>query len=159
MTQIPFFEDESSKRQPGFPTVERDTVNVLVWNPRMEEIICLDWIKFGWRTFIIGGIEPGEKAVETAMREVTEETGYTDLELVADLGQLQSAYFATHKKENRIANTTGMLFRLVSDIKQEVKNATDLPHIFKWIKRDEVADFLTLSSQKYLWDRAQPHLR
>ncbi len=153
--QIPFFEDETSKRQPGFPTVERDTVNVLVWNPETEEMICLDWTNFGWRTLIIGGIEPGEKPEASAIREIIEETGYTDLELVADLGKLQSAYFATHKKENRIANTVGLLFKLKSEAQQPVKNPENLPHVFKWIKCDEVANFLTLSSQKHLWEKAK----
>ena len=33
-----------------------------------------------------GHIDPGETAAETALREVAEETGYEDLEIVADLG-------------------------------------------------------------------------
>ena len=33
-----------------------------------------------------GHIEPGESAEQAALREVTEETGYSDLEVLADLG-------------------------------------------------------------------------
>ncbi len=34
-----------------------------------------------------GHIDPGEEPAETALRETAEETGYADLEIVADLGQ------------------------------------------------------------------------
>jgi len=37
-------------------------------------------------SFPKGGIEEGESALETAKREILEETGIQDLELVADLG-------------------------------------------------------------------------
>ncbi len=39
-----------------------------------------------------GHIDPGESAGETAVREVIEETGYCDLEIIADLGVAHSAY-------------------------------------------------------------------
>jgi len=39
-----------------------------------------------------GHIEPGERAEATALRETMEETGYINLESLADLGVLQSQY-------------------------------------------------------------------
>ena len=39
-----------------------------------------------------GHIEPGERAEATALRETMEETGYVNLESLADLGVLQSQY-------------------------------------------------------------------
>lgn len=155
---IPYFEDEDSKRQPNFPTVERATINAVLWNSRTDEFLCLDWVKFGWRTFVIGGVEAGEDVLAAALRELAEETGYADVEFVADLGKLRSGYFAAHKKENRIAHTTGLLFKLTNYARSAVENANSLPHIFKWIPRSEVATFLTLSSQKYLWEKAQMYL-
>lgn len=156
---IPYFEDEDSKLRPGLLIVERPTINAVLWNPKTDEVLCLDWEKFGWKTFVIGGIEPGEDACKTAIREIYEETGYGDVELIADLGQLRSGYFAAHKGENRIAHTTGFLFELMSDSQKVVENAELLPHVFKWVPKDGVYSFLTLSSQKYLWGKAQTYLR
>jgi transcriptional regulator with XRE-family HTH domain len=42
-------EDEFSKLRPSLPIVERATINAILWNPRTDEILCLDWEKFGWR--------------------------------------------------------------------------------------------------------------
>ena len=150
---IPYFEDESSKLRPDLPIVERETVNVVLWNQKADKILCLDWQKFGWKTFIIGGVEKGEDPKTTARREIEEETGYINIEFMADLGKLRSGYFATHKNENRIANTTGFLFKLIGDGQKPVDKA-NLPHEFKWVPKEEVASFINLSSQKYLWEEA-----
>jgi 8-oxo-dGTP pyrophosphatase MutT (NUDIX family) len=150
---IPYFEDEDSKLRPDLPISERETVGVILWNPEKNEVLCLDWPKFDWKTFIIGGVEDGEETKEAAKREIEEETGYADIEFVADLGKLRSAYFATHKNENRIANTTGLLFKLKSTVQQAI-DISDLPHVFKWIPKNEVAEYINLSSQKYLWQKA-----
>ena len=155
---IPYFEDEDSKLHPKLPIVERTTINVILWNSQADKFLCLDWEKFGWKTFIIGVVEDGENILEAAIREIEEETGYTDIELVTDLGKLRSGYFAAHKGENRIANTTGFLLKLKSDKKRKVENVTDLPHVFKWIAKNNVESFLTLSSQKYLWSKAQTYI-
>jgi len=157
-SHIPYFEDEDSKLHTKLPIVERTTINAILWNSRTSEFLCLDWKKFGWKTFVIGGVEDKEGILEAAVREIEEETGYLDIELVADLGKLKSGYFAAHKGENRIANTTGFLFRLKSNNQKAVENATELPHVFRWVARNDVESFLTLSSQKYLWNQAQVHI-
>jgi len=151
--EIPYFEDENSKIHPGLPIVERETINAVLWNPKTNEILCLDWEKFGWKTFVIGGVEDGEDLEESAKREVEEETGYVNIEFISDLGKLRSGYFATHKNENRIANTTGFFFKLKNN-KQKPVDVSNLPHIFKWIPKEEVASYINLSSQRYLWKKA-----
>jgi hypothetical protein len=156
--QIPYFEDPESALMPGIPVVERDAINAIVWNPLSGEALCLDWEKFGWKTFIIGGIEKDESEIEAALREIKEETGYQNLRFLLDLGKTRSGYYAAHKGENRISNATGLLFELIDDQKIEVPDANELPHVFRWIKRDEVLDFITLSSQKHIWEKALSHL-
>ena len=157
-TNIPYFEDEESKLHPNLPIVERNTINAILWNYQTGEFLCLDWEKFGWKTFVIGGVDDEENTLEAAIREIKEETGYMDMELVADLGKLRSGYFAAHKGENRIANTTGFLLKLKGDRQQVREDATDLPHVFRWVAKNNVESFLTLSSQKYLWGKAQVHI-
>ena len=35
-------------------------------NPETKKILCLDWEKFNWKTFVIGGVEDTENPKEAA---------------------------------------------------------------------------------------------
>ena len=155
--KIPYFEDKDNGLRPGLPNVQRNTVMVILWNPQTAEVGCLDWGKFGWKTFVVGGVEE-ETPYDAAIREVAEETGYIDIEFLVELGKLRAGYFATHKGENRIARVTGYLFKLKSEERIIVGSGESHLHIFKWIPWKEVSSFLTPSSNKYLWGKARPYL-
>ncbi len=158
-TNIPYFEDEDSRLKPDLPIVERETVNVIVHNPAKDQVLCLEWEKFNWKTFIIGGVDNNEDSASAALREIKEETGYKNLELICEIGKLRSGYYAAHKNENRIANTTGFLFKLLNEDQDKVDESEVTNHVFKWIPKNNVESFVNLSSQKYLWTKALEYLK
>ena len=67
---------ETVKYTTGGGVVCRDNQVLLLARPQKGEIRLPK-----------GHIDPGEEPAETALRETVEETGYADLEIVADLGQ------------------------------------------------------------------------
>lgn len=149
--EIPYFEDEANKPLEGLEIVERDNVEVFLYDPVTKKILCLDWKDFGWKTVVIGGLD-GDSPIDAAKKEVLEETGYKNISFIKEIGKTRSGYYAAHKKENRIANTIGLLFQLV-DYEQVEVNPEELEkHIPVWIPIDEVSSYLTISAQQYFWD-------
>jgi len=150
---VPYFEYPENPLHPDKPIIERDNVEVILFDPKTRQVLCLDWEKFGWKTFIIGGID-ADTVQGAAQREVREETGYTDITFVSEIGKTRSGYFATHKNENRIANTTVLLYVLNSDVKDDIDPAEFEKHVPVWISLSEVADYLNDPSEEYLWKKA-----
>jgi leucyl-tRNA synthetase len=134
-------------------TVYRKTAYALVLNKKTNKFLCLDWEKFGWHSGVIGGIEDGEEAVESAKREILEETGYKNVKFIETLGMEQhNHFFAAHKDENRYAIGQGLLFELENEEKEATKEEDTKNHKAVWIDEKEMGNWLNLQSFVYIWD-------
>lgn len=86
-----------------------------------DQILTINWgPELGGRLFIGGTMEEGEDPIETAKREIFEETGYDDLELV-ELGDetVQHEYFAHSKNQAYLAYVKVLHFKLKSDSRKD----------------------------------------
>jgi leucyl-tRNA synthetase len=112
---MPKFIDKVNPHQSGKPIVKRYVAHAIVFDPATKKYLIIRNKKFNWDTVVIGGIEAGESVVDTARREVREETGYVDLEFKKVLGGPTEAYYYTkHKGENRIGIAQAVYFELKS---------------------------------------------
>lgn len=85
------------------------------------EILTINWgPTFGGRLTIGGTVEGQEKPETTALREVAEETGYTDLEVV-EVGEetFHYKYYAFSKQEGHEVTVNFVHLRLKSEARQE----------------------------------------
>jgi leucyl-tRNA synthetase len=100
----------------------RQSIIAIVEDPKTGKFLTLNWGKeLGGQLFIGGGLDEGEDVETTARREITEETGYTNLEFIGQTGTLHHHYRAYSKNVNRIINVTGLHFRLTNDAQADVK--------------------------------------
>ncbi|MBU6321384.1 MAG: class I tRNA ligase family protein [Patescibacteria group bacterium] len=130
--------DMRNPPQEGKRNVARYNVFAIVRDPKTDKYLCLIWKHEPWTTFITGGIDEGEDPVDSAKREIREETGYRDVALVADLGITKSSWFASHKGENRSATNSVLFFELASDARDEVSADEVAKHEAVWLTAEAV---------------------
>lgn len=131
---IPSIIDQMYPPVEGQPYVERHTIHALVRNPKTGLYLCLKWKQFPWTTLVVGGVDEGENPVDAARREVYEETGYKNLKFVRNLGgEVKAQYNAAHKKQNRIAFTTGVVFELENEERAEITEEEKAKFEVEWL--------------------------
>jgi leucyl-tRNA synthetase len=139
--------------RPDKPTVERKSVFGIVKHWKEDKYLCLDWKKFNWKTFVLGGIEEGEKPEQAIIREVKEETGFQEIKSVKEVSfEVYSKFFATHKDVNRVSYQRTFLVELASDkhIKPEEHHTQN--HVSVWIDKKDVASFVNLKNHSFIWN-------
>lgn len=99
-----------------------------------------------------GHIDPGETATIAALRETAEESGYDDLEIVADLGS-QVVQF-NYLGDDFVREERYYLMRLVSErtARRNRKDEAQFKPI--WVPLDEAAARLTFPAEQQFAQRA-----
>ncbi len=104
-----------------------------------DEVLTINWKPELGGRLTIGGTANADEAPETtALREIKEETGYTDLELMATAQEkVHHEYFAHSKGKATIAHTTLLHFRARSLTHEEPMLETDEQGKFtvEWISK------------------------
>lgn len=126
----------------GMPTVHRSIGIALVYNPRTDSYLChkrkADWAQ----TLIGGGIEEGEDAVIATMREVQEETGYTNLRFVTELPPYRAHYRHATKQANYYTSCRAFVFELVDETQVDIDPIEYTKHTPQWVHADQMKMFL-----------------
>lgn len=135
---MPRLPDPTNPHREGREIVSRRTTISVLYDPKTDRYLSLKWKTQPWTTFISGGIEEGEDIVESAKREIAEETGYTDVRFVRKLGgDAQAEFYAAHKGVNRVARNAMLLFELVSDERVPVAPEEAALHDPVWLSKEE----------------------
>ncbi len=146
----------NAKFREGGKTIVRPQVAVIVKHWAKDEYICLDWEKFGWKSFVIGGIDEGEKSEETAVREMREETGYQNVKSIRKIGgTIVNKYYAAHKGRNTIAPQDAYLIELEDGEQAKTEKEHTKFHKFEWVPKKNVQKYLTLENHIVAWEETE----
>ena len=156
MTNIPLFiADGDDAPRPDEKMVERDAITAVVRDPKTGKVIGLRWNTVNWYTLITGGIEDGQTAEEAARAEVTEETGYKNLRLVAELPRYEAKFYHHPKGVNRHAHFQCFLLELVDDERAGLTKDELAKHEPVWLDDAELAAFRLPEGHRWLMDFIQ----
>ncbi|WKZ28564.1 MAG: class I tRNA ligase family protein [Patescibacteria group bacterium] len=94
----------------------RRSIVALVEDPSSKKVLSINWgSSMGGHLLVGGGRDENEDPEACARREILEETGYADLELVGMSETIHHNYFAHSKNVARAIDAIGLHFRLKSD--------------------------------------------
>ncbi len=132
--------------------LNKTSIVAVVYDEKNDKFLTLNWHDKGGRCFIGGTIHDGEDPEECARREIEEETGYCDLELVSELPKIFHHYYAFSKDKYYNTESTGFYFKLKSDKRNPQHLDDDEIFDVEWVSEkqiDEVKDALHHRTYEY----------
>jgi leucyl-tRNA synthetase len=130
------------------PVQDSDGVIAIVKHWSDDTYMGLKWPGPGWGTLLTGGIDEGMTAEETVLKEIREETGFTDAKIVRSLGTIHSKYYHEPKGKNRFGHAPTFYVELQSDKREKVADEETAKHELVWLKKNELHSFLTATSHQ-----------
>ncbi len=132
---------------------KKNSIVAVLYDEKENKYLTINWHEKGGRLFIGGTIKEGETPYECALREIKEETGYQNIELVSELPLINHHYYAYNKDKYFNIDSTGFLFKL-KDYTQDKQNLDD-DEVFdlEWVDEntitEEVKDELHVKTYLY----------
>ncbi len=157
---MPYNFDTNNPPRLGKDNTKREVVHIILRNQK-DKTVLIEFLKgekwgdLSPKNFIIGGIENGESEIETAIREIREETGYTNIKFVEKIPlEVQAEFYAAHKDVNRVAHVHTLVFDLLSEEKVEIEEDeyfTKDSHEIKWVPFADVEKTVNIPDDKMIW--------
>ncbi len=133
---------------------EKKSIVAVVYDRENDKYLTINWKEKGGRLFVGGTIKDGETPLECAIREIKEETGYTDLELKEESFKINHHYYAYNKDKYFNIEATPLLFELKTNKKIEQELDDDEDFEVEWVSKDvilkEIKDQLHMKSFEYV---------
>jgi len=117
-----------------------------------ERILVLRWPSRDEIRLPKGHVETGETVVETAMREVREESGYTRLKIEADLGSQRVAF---DDEGRRVVRTERYFLMRLDEEADRPSGDGEAKFDPVWLTWDEALDVLTFEAERNWVRRAR----
>ena len=133
---------------------QEKSAGAIVFRKEKEPIYLLLHYEMGHWDFPKGKIESGEKDLETVKREIQEETGIKNIEILKDFKEEIHYYY---KFEGELITKT-VVFYLAKTDTENVKLSFE--HIgFAWLSYDKALDKLTFKNAKEILKKANDFLK
>lgn len=135
----------------------KNSIVAIVYDEKTDKYLTINWHDKGGRLFVGGTRKENESATQCAIREIKEETGYNDLELIYEGFKINHHYYAYNKDKYFEIDCTPLLFKLNSDSRESQNLDADEIFDVEWVDKktieEEIKDTLHLKSFDYVLNK------
>lgn len=119
---------------------QKQSIVAVLYDEKENKYLTINWSSLGGRLFVGGTRKEDESAVDCAIREIKEETGYKNIEYVDSCFPINHHYFAHNKNQAFEIESTGLLFKLIDDERVDQELDEDEIDKFKieWVSKDVI---------------------
>lgn len=134
-------------------TTTRECVTGIILSKNGDKVLVLRRKKDGMHVFPGGGVEEGESPAAAMMREVREETGYTDFEIVRVVApRLYGHGYKAHKDVNCFDPDTVFEIRLKSEKREAMTEEEHQTHEVFLVEKEMMSDLPRFADHhEYMW--------
>lgn len=119
---------------------------------RDERVLVLRWPSRDEVRLPKGHLEPDETVREAALREASEETGYLDLDIVADLGTQRVAF---EDRGRHVVRTERYFLMTLPECRVDARGRGEAKFDPVWLGWDEALGMLTFEAEREWLRRAR----
>lgn len=149
---IQVLEEETGQKEEN--ETKKNSIVAVLYDEQNDQYLTINWHENGGRLFVGGTIKEKETPLECAIREIKEETGYTNFELVKEGFKINHHYYAYNKKQYFNIECTTFLFKLNSMDQQSQELDSDEQFDIEWVSKDiierEIKDELHQKAFEYV---------
>ncbi len=134
----------------------RRSIVAILENPKTGKVLSINWGQdLGGNLFVGGGMEENEDPVETAKREISEETGYKNIKFIGQTETIHHHYVAHSKGVNRYIQAIGLHFQLENDEQDKTALEKDEQGKFtvEWLEKTVAEQKVTDELHKTVFNR------
>ena len=132
------------------PFVDHSGVIALVKHWSDDTYLALGWKAApDWGTLLSGSLDGGVPD-EVVLKEIREETGFKNAQIVQSFGVIHSKYFHGPKNVNRFGHGHAYYIELKNGDQEEIASDEAQKHVLKWLTLTELKKFLTPLSHQTL---------
>jgi 8-oxo-dGTP pyrophosphatase MutT (NUDIX family) len=103
--------------------------------------------------FVWWWIDYWDTELETVSKELIEETGYTDFEIIWPINMTYSRSLAYRFTKGKNQDVVWRCFYIKLKWNNKIKSEVDdWKHTIEWIKKEKISDKISWPTHSYLWD-------